>query len=240
MKVLVVLSGGLDSTVAAYQAVKKYGPKEVMAVTFNYGSKHNKEETKRAKCTTKALGIKHLIVKMESAFSGFKSDLLKNGGKIPKGHYEEKTMKKTVVPFRNGIMLSVAAGLAESNGADIVILGNHAGDHSVYPDCRASFIKYMSKAMEAGTYNSIRIESPFCRLDKAQIVKIGTKLGVNWTDTYSCYNGNTIQCGECSTCYERREAFYLAGSHDKTSYISREKFDKIKLRYENKLRKNNK
>lgn len=236
MKAVIILSGGLDSTVALHQAIIKYGAKKILAITFNYGSKHNKEETKMARKTCKKLKVEHKVIKMESVFKNFKSDLLKSGGKIPKGHYEQSNMKKTVVPFRNGIMLSIACGLAESVGADKVIIGNHAGDHAIYPDCRATFIDSMNEAMAYGTYNNVNIESPFCHLTKTQICELGENLGVDWTKTYSCYNGESEQCGECSTCFERREAFKKAEISDPTNYSSKMSFDKLEKKYLKRLK----
>jgi 7-cyano-7-deazaguanine synthase len=151
--------------------------------------------------------------------NNFKSDLLLSGGDIPKGHYEHESMKRTVVPFRNGIMLSIAAGYAESIGAEQIAIGNHFGDHAIYPDCRKTFIEPMKLAIKEGTEKNITLLSPFCDLKKEDIVKIGEKLLVPMYMTYSCYNGSTDHCGECGTCVERKEAFKLAGVNDPTIYI---------------------
>ena len=127
-------------------------------------------------------------------------------------------MKSTVVPFRNGIMLSVAAGVAESNGFDAIILGNHAGDHTIYPDCRPEFIDGMAKAVKHGTWKGIEVISPFCSMTKAGIVSLGNSLGVPFNLTYSCYKGGEKHCGKCGTCVERKEAFKFAGVIDPTAY----------------------
>ena len=136
----------------------------------------------------------------------------------PEGHYADPSMSKTVVPFRNGIMLSIAAGYAESLEAEAVILGNHFGDHAIYPDCRVSFIEPMKEAIKQGTYAKIELLSPFASIDKTEIVRIGTKLGVPYELTYSCYKGTEHHCGKCGTCYERKEAFSLANVSDPTIY----------------------
>jgi 7-cyano-7-deazaguanine synthase len=150
----------------------------------------------------------------------FKSDLLQSGGEIPKGHYEEQSMKKTVVPFRNGIMLSIAAGFAESLEARGLVIAAHSGDHAIYPDCREDFMKAMGDAIRLGTYAEVELLRPFIALTKADIAARGTELGVDYSRTWSCYVGGDTHCGECGTCVERREAFLLAGVPDPTHYLS--------------------
>jgi 7-cyano-7-deazaguanine synthase len=148
----------------------------------------------------------------------FASDLLSGGGEIPDGHYEEASMKSTVVPFRNGIMLSIAAGFAESRGAEAVVIAAHSGDHAIYPDCRESFLEPMACAIREGTYARIELLRPFVAMDKAAIARQGAELGVDFSRTWSCYKGGEIHCGTCGTCVERREAFELAGLPDPTAY----------------------
>jgi 7-cyano-7-deazaguanine synthase len=214
MKPLVILSGGVDSATALYLARSKY--KEVEAVNFAYGSKHEKQECKCARKIADKLGVKLYSISMDFIGTHFKSSLL--GGTIPEGEYNEKDMNSTVVPFRNGIMLSIAAGLAESVGCDEIVLGNHGGDHFVYPDCRPEFIKAMSKAVFEGSGSKVQIWSPFCCLSKTDIIRIGNDLGVDFADTYSCYNGGELHCGKCATCLERKKAFELASVIDPTKY----------------------
>jgi 7-cyano-7-deazaguanine synthase len=127
-------------------------------------------------------------------------------------------MKSTVVPFRNGIMLAAAAGIAESNGLTRVMIANHAGDHALYPDCRESFIKAMSRAISEGTYENIMLYAPYTLLTKGQIAERGKALGLDYTTTYSCYRGGVHHCGRCGTCIERRQALAYAGIEDKTIY----------------------
>jgi 7-cyano-7-deazaguanine synthase len=212
MKSVVVLSGGMDSTVALYNELNRGS--EVKCITFSYGSKHNCKEYAMAVRTCEKLGVD--LVRVDLPLDGlFESDLLKSGGEIPEGHYADETMKRTVVPFRNGIMLSIACGYAESNNFDRVVIGNHAGDHTIYPDCRATFISAMNEAMAYGTYNNIKIYSPFCNASKRDIGLFGEKLGISWNDTWSCYKGGDKHCGKCGTCVERIEA--LEG-FDSTEY----------------------
>jgi len=161
------------------------------------------------------------VITLDFVAQHFKSDLLKSGGKIPDGHYEEDTMKNTVVPFRNGIMLAIAGGYAESIKASGLVIAAHSGDHAIYPDCREDFMKSMADAIRLGTYAEVMIERPFIHLTKAEIVKRGREFGVDFGQTWSCYKGGEIHCGTCGTCVERREAFVMAGVEDPTVYADR-------------------
>lgn len=212
MKDIVILySGGMDSSVALYQ----FAGQIQLAVSFNYGSKHNAREIEYAARNCKSLGIEHRIIELDMNKMGFVSDLLQSGGEIPDGHYEDENMKKTVVPFRNGIMLSIAAGIAESIDCKHLLISNHAGDHAIYPDCRPEFIQSMNDAIRFGTYNEVEIVAPFTNMTKREIALSGKETGVPFANTYSCYNGQAIHCGTCGTCTERKEA--LAG-FDSTEY----------------------
>ena len=215
MKALVIFSGGLDSTTAVYWALKKY--KNVETLSFIYGSKHNEIEHSYALKTCEKLGIKNTCINLDFIHDYFKSDLLKDQGEIPEGHYAAENMKSTVVPFRNGIMISIAAGFAESKDCDVIILGNHSGD-SIYADCSPEFISGMKKAIKVGTNRHIKVVSPFCNIKKNDIVAIGAKLGVDFSLTYSCYKGGEKHCGKCGTCVERKEAFELNNIKDPTIY----------------------
>lgn len=218
MKVITLVSGGMDSVTALYQAARNH--EVVGGVSFHYGSKHNDKELPLAKFHCDKLGIQHTVIRLDFMADLFASDLLKSGGDIPDGHYEEQTMKQTVVPFRNGIMLAIAAGLAESHGAEGLVIAAHAGDHAIYPDCREPFMQAMADAMKFGTYAGIQLLRPFIAADKAGIAALGSKLGVDYSRTWSCYKGGDIHCGTCGTCVERREAFLLAGVADPTQYLS--------------------
>lgn len=215
-KALVVFSGGLDSTVALYWARGNF--ESVETVSFNYGSKHNEKEHEHALKTCAKLGIKNTCIDLDFMNKYFKSALLQSGGDIPEGAYNEENMSSTVVPFRNGIMLSVAAGLAESRDLNVLVLGNHSGDHTIYPDCRPEFIAGITEAINKGTCNNVEVVSPFCNITKTDIVALGEKLGVDFSLTYSCYKGGDKHCGKCGTCQERIEAFALAGVEDPTIY----------------------
>lgn len=217
MKVCVLLSGGMDSVTAFYDAL---GSHEVAAcLSFDYGSKHNARELPFARLHAERAGVPHHVVSLDFMDRLFKSDLLRSGGDIPEGHYAEESMKQTVVPFRNGIMLAIAAGFAESIGAEAVVIAAHSGDHAIYPDCREPFMRAMGEAMEQGTYPGIRLLRPFIDMDKAAIAKHGAQLGVDFAETWSCYKGGDVHCGVCGTCVERREAFLLAGLTDPTTYL---------------------
>ena len=150
----------------------------------------------------------------------FSSALLAGGAAVPDGHYEEQTMRLTVVPFRNAIMLSIAAGWAESTGAEGLVIAAHGGDHAIYPDCREEFLGAMGEAMRTGTYAQVRLLRPFIAIDKAGIAAEGARLGVDYSRTWSCYKGGEVHCGRCGTCVERREAFIKAGLPDPTVYAS--------------------
>ena len=202
MKAILIYSGGLDSTTLLYE----YKDSIALAVTFGYGAKHNERETACAVENCRLLGIRHMIIPLDFIGRYFKSDLLLSGGEIPSGNYDEENMKSTVVPFRNGIMLAVAAGLAESYDLDTVLIANHSGDHAIYPDCRPAFIDAFDKAAEAGTYNGVRIVSPYCSLSKRDIALRGKAIGIDYGKTYSCYKGGEKHCGTCGTCRERKEA----------------------------------
>lgn len=214
-KAVVILSGGLDSTTLLYWANKQY---EVSALTFDYGSKHNERERVAAKKIAQRLNVPHTIIDLPFVDELFKSDLLRSGGAIPEGHYEDASMRKTVVPFRNGIMLSIAIGYAESIEASTVLYGAHGGDHAIYPDCRPEFLKSISEAGRVGTYLGVEIKDPFMNLKKKDIVALGKDLHVPFEITYSCYNGGEKHCGKCGTCVERKEAFQLSGVVDPTVY----------------------
>lgn len=216
MKAVVLLSGGMDSVTALYQAHREH--EVTAALSFDYGSKHNAREIPFAREHAERLGVAHRVIELDFVRQLFRSHLLKGGGAIPDGHYAEPSMKQTVVPFRNGILLAIAAGFAESAGAEAVVIAAHAGDHAIYPDCRETFMAAMAEAMERGTYAGIRVMRPFIALDKAGIVRVGIRLGIDYARTWSCYKGEQIQCGTCGTCVERREAFLLAGIPDPTAY----------------------
>jgi 7-cyano-7-deazaguanine synthase len=209
---VIIYSGGIDSTVLLYQ----FKSNIKLAISFDYGSKHNDREYQFAKYNTNKLGINHIRIPLAFVNDYFKSDLLKSGGDIPLGHYEDLSMKKTVVPFRNGIMLSIAAGIAESYGCKKLYIANHFGDHAIYPDCRKNFIEPMAAAIKAGTYAEIELVSPYVSKTKREIGLIGKDFGVDFSKTWSCYRGGKTHCGKCGTCVERKEAL---NGFDDTEYL---------------------
>lgn len=211
---LIALSGGVDSTTLLYE----YREEVACAVGFDYGSKHNAQELAAAKAICRDLEIPYLIIPLAFIGEYFRSDLLLSGGEMQLGDYSEENMSSTVVPFRNGIMLSILAGLAESRDLQQVLIANHFGDHAIYPDCRESFVKPMGEAITAGTSNGVKLVAPYTKLTKAEIVARGTRLGVPYSKTYSCYQGGERHCGRCGTCRERHEAFVANGLEDPTLY----------------------
>lgn len=211
---LIALSGGVDSTTLLYE----YREEIACAVGFDYGSKHNACELAAAKAICRELEIPYLIIPLAFIGEYFRSDLLLSGGEMQLGDYSEENMSSTVVPFRNGIMLSILAGLAESRDLQQVLIANHFGDHAIYPDCRESFVTPMGEAITAGTSNGVKLVAPYTKLTKAEIVARGTRLGVPYGKTYSCYQGGERHCGRCGTCRERHEAFVANGLEDPTLY----------------------
>lgn len=210
-----VLSGGMDSVTMLHE----YADQIDLAVNFSYGSNHNMRELECARLHCSQLGIE--LIEIDLSFIGkyFHSSLLEGAEAVPEGDYDFDNMKSTVVPFRNGIMLAAAAGLAESHGLDCVMIANHAGDHAIYPDCRGSFIDAMARAIAEGTYEGISLKAPYTYLTKADIALRGKRLGIDYATTYSCYKGLEYHCGRCGTCIERRQALADAGIEDTTIYI---------------------
>ncbi len=217
MKVCMLLSGGMDSVTALYEVPREHAV--VAALSFDYGAKHNAREIPFARWHAERLHVPHEVIALDFINRLFQSDLLLAGGEIPDGHYAEATMRQTVVPFRNGILLAIATGYAESIGAEGLVIAAHGGDHAIYPDCREPFMQAIGMAMAVGTYARIKLLRPFIATDKAGIARRGTALGIDYGNTWSCYKGGELHCGTCGTCVERREAFLLAGLPDPTSYL---------------------
>ncbi|MBQ9835334.1 MAG: 7-cyano-7-deazaguanine synthase QueC [Akkermansia sp.] len=216
MKVAVLLSGGLDSTTALHWAHQHH--RVVCALSFDYGSNHAAQELACARWQAEHLGIPYHQIDLRSVSTHLESALLSGADAIPTADYAEENMKQTVVPFRNGIFLAIAAGIAESKGAEAIVIAAHSGDHAIYPDCREDFMAAMSAAISHGTYARLQILRPFISHTKAEITAAGAALGVDFSHTYSCYCGRKLHCGQCSTCRERRESFAAAGIPDPTLY----------------------
>lgn len=212
---MIILSGGMDSVTMLYE----YRDRIELALTFDYGSNHAENEIACARLHCERLGIRHIIIPLDFMHRYFTSSLLQGGDAIPEGHYTSENMASTVVPFRNGIMLSIACGMAESNGLKVVMIANHGGDHTIYPDCREEFIQAMSQAMTAGTDTDVRVFAPYTNITKSDIARHGRDLGLDYSETWSCYKGGKVHCGKCGTCIERREALAEAGINDTTEYL---------------------
>ena len=217
MKVVVLCSGGMDSVTALHRAAREH--EVVAALSFDYGAKHSACELPMAAAQAAKLGVRHEVVSLDFMGRLFDSDLLRSGGEIPDGHYAADNMRRTVVPFRNAVFLSIACGFAESAGAEALVIAAHGGDHAIYPDCREDFMAAMAEAMRLGTYAGVRLLRPFIAMDKTAIAAEGARLGVDFALTWSCYKGGARHCGRCGTCVERREAFALSGVPDPTDYV---------------------
>lgn len=219
MKAVVVLSGGLDSTTALYKAM--FLGYECYTISFNYGQKH-KKELEAAKKIADLMKITHKEVDITSITDLISNSALTSNIKVPEGHYASENMKITVVPNRNMIMYSIAIGYAVNIKANVVVIGVHAGDHFIYPDCRPEFIKTLSSLAYLGNEGfclpDFKIYAPFLNIKKQDIVSLGNQLKVPFQLTWSCYKGGNKHCGVCGTDNERKEAFRLAKVPDPTEY----------------------
>lgn len=212
---VIIVSGGMDSVTMLHE----YRDRIAVGISFDYGSNHNAREIPFARMHCERLGIKHIVISLDFMNRYFKSSLLEGADAVPDGHYADENMKSTVVPFRNGIMLSIAVGIAESNGLRYVMMANHGGDHSIYPDCRREFVCAFDAAAKAGTYVGAGILAPYTGITKADIARRGKEMGLDYSETWSCYKGGDVHCGRCGTCVERRETLAEAGIEDTTPYM---------------------
>ncbi|MGO7961543.1 7-cyano-7-deazaguanine synthase QueC [Rhizobium leguminosarum] len=217
MKTIVVCSGGLDSVTLAHKVAAEQ--QLIGLVSFDYGQRHRKELDFAARCASR-LAVPHHIIDIASIGGHLSGSALTDNVEVPDGHYAEQTMKATVVPNRNAIMLAIAFGLAAAQKADAVAVAVHGGDHFIYPDCRPGFIEafqhMQNEALDG--YASVKLLAPYVDVSKAAIVVDGEKHGTPFSETWSCYKGGELHCGRCGTCVERREAFHLAGVPDPTEY----------------------
>jgi 7-cyano-7-deazaguanine synthase len=218
-KAIAIVSGGLDSVTLAY-LLRSQGY-DLHLLSFDYGQRHKKELEFAALCA-KRLDAAFDIIDLSNLGKHLGGSALTDDISVPDGHYAEESMKITVVPNRNAIMLSIAYGIAVYEQAEVIAIGAHGGDHFIYPDCRPGFINAFDvmeqHAVEGHGHPKLRLEAPFIHLGKHQIVEQGHTLGVPFKDTWSCYKGGEKHCSTCGTCYERREAFALAGVPDPTEY----------------------
>ncbi|UWQ03780.1 7-cyano-7-deazaguanine synthase QueC [Aliiroseovarius crassostreae] len=217
MKTNVVCSGGLDSVSLAHVIADRGDLTRL--ISFDYGQRHRKELSYAAGCAER-LGVPHHVIDMRSIGAALSGSALTDDIDVPDGHYAEDTMKITVVPNRNAIMLTIAYGIAAANGDEAVATAVHGGDHFIYPDCRPAFTEAFDKMQRAALdgYADVALFTPFVHRSKADIVAEGAKVGTPFVETWSCYKGGLHHCGRCGTCVERREAFHLAGINDPTIY----------------------
>ena len=220
-KAVAIVSGGMDSVTLAYLLASEEFSLHLLAV--NYGQRHLKE-LEYARLCAERLGAEFDVVDISGVGRLLKGSALTDDVPVPHGNYAAANIAITVVPNRNVILLSIAYGAAVAEGAEVVAIGVHAGDHFVYPDCRLEFIEafdtMQKKAVEGFGDDSLRLYAPFVEWSKADIVATGARLGVPYADTWSCYEGGEVHCSKCGTCVERIEAFRMAGVQDPTVYES--------------------
>lgn len=217
MKTIVICSGGLDSVSLAHKVAAEHTL--VGLLSFDYGQRHRKELDFAAACAAR-LNVPHQIIDIRAIGAHLTGSALTDDIDVPDGHYAEETMKTTVVPNRNAIMLAIAFGLAAAQKADAVAVAVHGGDHFIYPDCRPGFIEAF-QAMQTQAldgYADVKLYAPYVTVSKADIVSDGARHATPFAATWSCYKGGARHCGRCGTCVERREAFHLAGVADPTDY----------------------
>lgn len=216
MKAVVLFSGGLDSTVLVYHLLDQNV--ELKLLSIDYGQRHQKELSS-SKNLAESLGLPHHILQLPMLGNLLGGSALTDSSiSLPEGHYAEDSMKATVVPNRNMILLSLAAGHAISLQFDTVAYAAHAGDHTIYPDCRPEFADAMDHVLQLADWKQIDLHRPFVKWNKADLVKRGNELGIPFEKTWSCYAGGSKHCGKCGTCVERKEAFELVGLSDPTQY----------------------
>lgn len=213
--VVVIYSGGMDSYTLLHLARER--GYRVHALSFNYGQRHVRElECARSVCESQ--GIPHKVIDIRAMSEVMAGSSLTSDVEVPEGHYEEDSMKATVVPNRNMILLSLATGYAVTVGAGAVWFGAHGGDHAIYPDCRPEFVEKMDAVCRVANYEPVGIEAPFMTMDKGQILAEGLRLGLDYSKTWTCYNGREQACGRCGSCVERLEAFAANGVTDPLEY----------------------
>lgn len=217
MKTFVVCSGGLDSVTLTYKVAKEH---ELLGlISFDYGQRH-KKELDFARNIAKTLEVSYDVVDISAVGAMFTGSALTDDVDVPDGHYAEDSMKITVVPNRNAIMLTIAYGIGAARGADAIATAVHGGDHFIYPDCRPDFIQSFAQMQKNALEGvaDISLYTPFLQKTKADIAAEGACLSVPFSKTWSCYKGGDHHCGRCGTCVERREAFDIAGIDDPTVY----------------------
>lgn len=213
--IVVIYSGGMDSFTLLHRAVAR--GHDVHALSFNYGQRHVRElDCAREVC--RSLSIPHRVLDIRALGEVMSGSALTSDLAVPEGHYEEDSMKATVVPNRNMILLSLATGYAITVGADAVWYGAHGGDHAIYPDCRPEFVEKMDAVCRVADYRPVAIEAPFMGFDKSDILAEGLRLGLDYSQSWTCYNGRELACGRCGSCVERLEAFAVNDVADPLPY----------------------
>lgn len=217
-RTVLIHSGGIDSTVLLAHLLHQ--GREVQALSVDYGQRHRREiEAAREICAH--YKVAHRVADLRALAPLFGSNALTDDKiAVPEGHYEELSMKATVVPNRNMLLIAVAAAWAMSLKAKSVAYGAHGGDHAIYPDCRPAFADALDQAIRLADWHEVSLERPFVGMDKTAIVKRGAELGVPFALTWSCYVGGAKHCGRCGTCVERKEAFLRSGVVDPTVYVA--------------------
>ncbi len=214
-KVVIIYSGGMDSFTVLNKAI--HDGYQVYALSFDYGQKHNKELV-FAKTVTTKLAIEHKTVDISAINQLLAGSALTDEIDMPEGHYEEESMKQTVVPNRNMVLLSLAVAYAVSIEAEAVYFGAHSGDHAIYPDCRTEFVQAMNEVCKIANYQSVEVRAPYLDVSKIEILKDGLQLGLDYSNTWTCYNGREKACGKCGACQERLEAFAELNQIDPLEY----------------------
>ena len=214
-KAVLVFSGGQDSTTCLVDALQRYD--SVDCITFDYGQRHVKE-IEYASTVCKSLNVNHKVIDISAINQLLAGSSLTDDIDIPEGHYEAESMKSTVVPNRNMILLSMAIGYAVSIGAEKVYYGAHSGDHEIYPDCRPIFVDKMNEVAAVANYEATEIYSPYLKTDKIGILKDGIRMGLDYSKSWTCYNGRKQACGKCGSCVERLEAFEKNNITDPIAY----------------------
>jgi len=214
-KAVIIYSGGMDSYTVLHKALQQ--GVQPTALSFNYGQRHKKELDYAAR-VCKSLNIPHTIVDISAINQLLAGSSLTDDIAVPEGHYEEPSMKQTVVPNRNMILLSLAIGHAVSIEANAVYYGAHSGDHAIYPDCRPEFVERMNDVSRIANYEPIDIVSPYLNNTKGEILADGLAMGLDYGLTWTCYNGREKACGKCGACQERLEAFALNQATDPLEY----------------------
>ena len=217
MSALVVLSGGMDSVTALHWAATLHD--RVDALSVNYGQRHVRELA-AASSQASVVGARWDVVDLSDVGALLTGSSLTDDVDVPRGHYADETMRATVVPNRNAILANVAAGVAVARGHDALVLGVHSGDHAIYPDCRPEFVDALSALLQVANYDVVRVEAPFLHTDKVGILRVGHALGVDYSQTWTCYVGGDVACGTCGSCVERREAFDTIGVRDPLPYLT--------------------